>query len=250
MKFFQAEAVVLKSGELKEADRVLTLYSLELGKIRAVSYGSARLTSRKRGAVQPFCRSRFFMTRGKELNRVDQVELLEHFPGIEDDVQRFGLAHYLAELVDGFTADEVPNRALYKLLVEALRLVRKGDPELLARAFEIRLLALTGFKQELECCVSCRGALLPENGLLSFSPGAGGVVCSVCRREHADAVGLLLGTLYTLRRLGEGNLERVFTVKTEPVIRGELNRILPDAVSFHLGYRPRALSFLDRLVPK
>lgn len=249
MRFFQAEAVVLKSGELKEADRVLTLYSREFGKIRAVSYGSARLTSRKRGAVQPFCRSRFFMTRGKELSRVDQVELLEHFPGIEDDVRRFGLAHYLAELVDGFTADEVPNGPLYNLLVEALRLVVKGDPDLLARAFEIRLLALTGFKQELACCVSCRGTLSPESGL-SFSPGAGGVVCSVCRREHADAVGLLPGTLYTLRRLGEGALERVFTVKTELVVRQELNRMIPEAVSFHLGYRPRSLSFLDRLVPE
>ncbi|MEW6447384.1 MAG: DNA repair protein RecO [Bacillota bacterium] len=249
MRFFQTEAVVLKSSEFREADRVLTLFSLEFGKTRAVCYGSARLTSRKRGAVQPFCRSRFFMTSGKELSRVDQVELLERFLGIEDDVRRFGLAHYFAELVGGFTADEVPNRPLYNLLVEALRLVRKGDPDLLARAFEVRLLALTGLKQELERCVSCRGAVLPGNGLW-FSPGAGGVVCSVCRREHNDAAGLVPGTLYTLRRLGEGSLGRIFTLKTEPIVQQELNRIIPETVSFHLGYRPRALSFLERLVPE
>ena len=249
MKFFRAEAVVLKSGEFREADRVLTLYSRECGKIRAASYGSARLTSRKRGAVQPFCRSRFFLTKGKELHRVDQVELLERFPGIEDDLRRFGLASYLAELVDGFTAEEAPNRPLYDLLIEGLRLLKKGDPDLLARAFEIRLLALSGFKQELACCVSCRRALLPEKGLF-FSPGAGGVLCPACRREHPGAAGLLPGTLYTLRRLGEGNLGRVLTLKTEPIVRQELNRIVPEAVSFHLGYRPRALYFFDRLVPE
>lgn len=249
MKFFQAEAVVLKADEFREADRVLTLYSRESGKIRAASYGSARLTSRKRGAVQPFCRSRFYMTRGKELNRVDQVELLERFSGIEDDLRRFGLAHYLAELVDGFTAEGVPNRPLYNLLIEGLRLLKKADPELLARAFEIRLLALSGFKQELACCVSCRGVLLPENGLV-FSPGAGGVLCPGCRREHTGAAGLLPGTLYTLRRLGEGSLDRVFTLKADPVVRQELNRIVPEVVSFHLGYRPRALAFFDRFVPE
>ncbi|MEW6183064.1 MAG: DNA repair protein RecO [Bacillota bacterium] len=244
MKFLRAEAVVLKANEYKEADRILTLYSLEYGKIRAISYGSARPTSRKRGAVQPFSRSRFFLTREKELSRVDQAEELEHFQHIEKDVRWFGLAHYYAELVDGFTVDEVPNRPLYLLLVESLRKLN-GDSELLTRAFEIRVLALTGFGPELDCCVSCRKPLDHVRSL-AFSPEAGGVLCPVCRKGFT-AMSMLPGTLRTLRRLPEDTLGRVFTLKPDPAVRTELKRILPATIAYHFGYRPRSLGFLDDL---
>ncbi|MEW6171754.1 MAG: DNA repair protein RecO [Bacillota bacterium] len=244
MKFLKAEAVVLKASEYKEADRILTLYSLEYGKIRAISYGSARPTSKKRGAVQPFSRSRFFLTREKDLSRVDQAEELEHFQHIEKDVRRFGLAHYFAELVDGFTVEGVPNQPLYLLLVESLRMLN-GDSELLTRAFEIRVLALTGFGPELNCCVSCRKPLDFQE-LMAFSPEAGGVLCPVCR-QGVTAAGMLPGTLKTLRRLSEDSLGRVFTLKPDPAIRTELNGILPATIAFHFGYRPRSLRFLDDL---
>lgn len=238
--------MVLKTSESGEANRILTLYSLEYGKLRAMAYGSARPTSRKRGATQPFCRSRFFLVRGKELHRVDQAEALEYFPGIEEGVEQLGLAGYFAELLNGFTPEEVPNRPLYHLLVEALRLLRLAEPETLARAFEIRLLTLTGFSPELDHCVACSGPLPPGESS-AFSPGAGGVLCPACRRGYGDASGILPGTLQTLRRLREGELGRVPTVRVSSVIRQELGRVLPEAVVFHLGYRPRALGFLGQV---
>ncbi|MCL6560186.1 MAG: DNA repair protein RecO [Firmicutes bacterium] len=243
MKFFRVEAVVLKAKEHKEADRILTLYSLERGKIRAISHGSARPKSRKRGAVQPFCRSRFFLTREREFNRVDQVEVLERFPQVGEDIRVFGYASYFAELLDGFTVEEVPNRPLYYLLIESLRALG-GDGEWLSRAFEIRLLVLTGFGPELNCCVSCRKPL-QLTGLLAFVPEAGGAVCSVCSRGYPAVLRLSPGALQMVRRLAEGSLTRVFTLKPDPVTRQELKKIMSETIALHLGYRPRSLDFIE-----
>jgi DNA repair protein RecO (recombination protein O) len=186
------------------------------------------------------------LVRGKELHRVDQAEVLEHFPAISEDVERLGLAGYFAELLNGFMPEEIPNRPLYHLLVEALRLLGPAEPETLARAFEIRLLTLTGFGPELDHCVACSGSLPPGESS-AFSPGAGGVLCPACRRGYGDASTILPGTLQTLRRLREGDLSRVPTVRVSPVIRQELGRVLPEAVAFHLGYRPRAFAFLSQV---
>ncbi len=236
---------MLKAKEHKEADRVLTLFSLEYGKLRVMSYGSARPSSRKRGAVQPFCRSRFFFTRGRDLARVDQAELLEFFPQIAASVDLFGLASYFAELVDGFTVDEAPNRDLYHLLVESLRILERGSG-ILARAFEIRLLYLTGFGPELACCVSCRRPIrLTEP--LTLSPKAGGTVCAECRKNSPDAIGLSAGALQMLRRLSEGDLRRVLTLKPNPPIRQELKEIMAATIAFHFGYMPRSLGLLEGL---
>jgi DNA repair protein RecO (recombination protein O) len=182
------------------------------------------------------------LVRGKELHRVDQAEVLEHFPAITEDPERLGLAGYFAELLNGFTPEEVPNRPLYRLLVEALRLLGPAEPETLARAFELRLLILTGFGPELDRCVACAGPLPPGESS-AFSPGAGGVLCPACRQRCGDASTILPGTLQILRRLREGELGRVLTVRVSPVLRQELGRVLPEAVAFHLGYRPRAFAF-------
>ncbi|MGQ9511780.1 DNA repair protein RecO [Thermodesulfitimonas sp.] len=245
MKFFQAEAVVLKSRPHKEADRIITLFSREYGKLRAVSYGSVRPTSRKRGAAQPFCRSRFYLVRGQEIHRIDQAELLERFPAIEQDLVLFGVAAYFAELVDAFTGEEVPNPKLYELLLRSLRLLGKARAMLLACAFKLRLLILTGFGPELGVCTLCRQTL-PSGERSAFSPQTGGMLCPSCVGE-GRTIEISPGTLKALRHLAAGPLEQVLTVKVAPVIERELSAILAETVAFHLGYRPQALSFLDQL---
>lgn len=245
MKFFQAEAVVLKSRPHKEADRIITFFSREYGKLRAVSYGSARPTSRKRGAVQPFCRSRFYLVRGQEVHRIDQAELLERFPAIEQDLALFGVAAYLAELVDAFTGEEAPNPKLYDTFLRSLRLLGKAGATLLTRAFELRLLILTGFGPELGVCTLCRQTL-PPGEKITFSPQTGGVLCPSCKGE-GPTIEVGPGTLKALRHLAAGPFEQVLTMKVAPVIERELYAILAETVAFHLGYRPQALSFLDRL---
>jgi DNA repair protein RecO (recombination protein O) len=170
---------------------------------------------------------------------------LEFFPQLAADVELFGLASYFAELVDGFTVEEAPNRTLYHLLVESLRILDRGSG-VLARAFEIRLLCLTGYGPELACCVSCRQPIR-LTGPLALSPKAGGAVCAECRNGCTDAIGLSPGTLQMLRRLREGDLQRVLTLKPNPPMRQELKKIMAVMVAFHLGYMPRSLGLLEGL---
>lgn len=245
MKFCQTEAIVLRSREHKEADRVVTLFSRDLGKLHAISYGSARPTSKKRGAVQLFCRSRFYLVRSKEIYRIDQAELLERFPAVESNLERFAAASYFVELVDAFTGEEIPNQKLYHLLLKSLRLLAEAEIPLLTRAFELRLLKITGFGPELYACTGCRETLFAAENVL-FCPQSGGLLCTNCRCE-GSAIAISRGTLKVLRYLAAGSLEQVLTLKVPPPITRELYVILTETVAFHLGYLPQALMFLEQL---
>ncbi|HFQ94137.1 MAG TPA: DNA repair protein RecO, partial [Anaerolineae bacterium] len=74
---FRTEAIVIKRRNFGEADRLLTLFSREQGKIRAIAKGARKPQSRKTGHVELFMRSKFLMAKGKDLNIITQAEMVE-----------------------------------------------------------------------------------------------------------------------------------------------------------------------------
>ena len=141
MKLYKVKAIVLSSREMREADRVLTIFSREQGKLRVVAHGVSKPASRKRGSVQPFCYTDFLLNRGREIDSVSQCQVLEIFSPLREDLTRLTYASYLAELVDNLTGEGEANQAVFALLLTCLARLAEtgGDPELVARSFEARL---------------------------------------------------------------------------------------------------------------
>src|SRR3990170_1910395 len=175
-RVYKTEAVVLKRFNLGEADRILTLYTPNLGKIRAIAKGVRRTKSKMGGHVELFTRSALMLAHGQNLDVLTQAQTLDSFLPLRDDLQRTAWGIYVIELVDQFTADNQENYPLYKLLIETLhRLCEAPDGELVLRYLELQLLRLAGSQPQLQRCPACREKLTPiANG---FSPEAGGVLC-------------------------------------------------------------------------
>src|SRR5581483_2273902 len=104
-RVYRTEAIVLHHRELGEADKVLTLYSPDLGKFDAIAKGVRRPTSRKSGHLEELSHSTLLLAHGRTLEVVTQCELLESFAGLREDLSRLGAAVYLAELVERFSAE-------------------------------------------------------------------------------------------------------------------------------------------------
>jgi DNA repair protein RecO (recombination protein O) len=134
---FRVEAVVLRHADWGEADRLLTLYSRERGKLRVLAKGARKIRSRKAGHLEPFTRTTLQLARGRDLLIVTQADTVDAYLPIHENLVKTGQAAYLAELLDRFTyEDDTENFAIYRLLTEALsRLEQEVDPWLAIRYY-------------------------------------------------------------------------------------------------------------------
>lgn len=196
---FRASAVVLRHSDWGEADQLLTLYTREQGLVRALAKGARKITSRKGGHLQPFTQITVQLAKGRDLLIVTQVETVNAFLPLHDDLEKTGYAAYVIELLLRFSYEEEGgHHTLFKLVVETLgRIEKETDSWLAVRYYEMRLLDAVGFRPQLFECANCRREILPEDQLFSFS--AGGVICPRCGQGLPNLAKISMETLKYLR---------------------------------------------------
>lgn len=244
VRSYQTEAIVLRQIKLGEADKILTLYSPTVGKLRAVVKGVRRPKSRLGGHVELLTRSQLQVARGLNLDIVTQAQIVESYLGLRDHLPTIGLGIYLADLVDQFTEERLPNAPLYVLLAEALRrLAAPGDHELVARYFELHLLDYLGYRPRLRRCAQCQAPLEPvTNG---FRPAAGGAICAGCRQPSDRALSVTL--LKILRALHAEGWDLVDRLRLRHEQHRDLMFLLRGYLIYLLEREPKSLQFLSRL---
>jgi DNA repair protein RecO (recombination protein O) len=241
VKLYKADAIVLRSRDCGEGNKILVLYSREYGKIRVIAHGVAKPSSRKRGAVQLFSRTNFLIHQGRELDSVSQCEVVEMFPALRGDLGSISRASYLTELVDVFTPEGEPSEPLFLLLLATLRLLAVKDPELLIRAFEVKAAGLLGYRPVLDVCAGCGEVLQVP---LSFSPAMGGVLCSACKPADPDAAPCSRGQVEILKILANWDPARLHQLKVEGSTRKQLQTMLQKYIRYHLEGELKSAAFL------
>lgn len=196
---FRASAVVLRHVDWGEADRLLTLYTREQGMVRAVAKGARKVTSRKAGHLQPFTYITIQLAKGRDLLIVTQVETVNAFLPLHDDLVKTGNAAYVVELLLRFSyEDEGANPSVFRLLVETLERIEKDDDAWLpVRYYEMRLLDAVGFRPQLFECANCGREILAEDQYFSFT--SGGVICPRCGEGIPNLPRISLEALKYLR---------------------------------------------------
>ena len=243
---YRTEGIVLRRSDFGEADRLLTLFTRDHGKVRAIAKGARKPQSRKTGHVELFMRSNFLIAAGRNLDIITQAEIIEVYEGLRNDLVRTTYAATLVELLDQFTAEEDVNRGLYDLLTQALRWLSTSDNLLLiARFFELRLLRLTGYQPELFRCVASGETIEEEDQY--FSDELGGLIKPENRRADRRARPISGRVVKVLRYLQTRSWETVQHLR----LRRELHRELEDAIYPYLTYQLerqlKSVDFLNRL---
>lgn len=232
-RIYRTEAVVLRRSELGEADRILTLYTPQWGKLRAIAKGIRRPASKLRGHLELFTRAKLLLARGRNLDVITGAETADPYHGLRDEapeaLERVGIAYYLAELLDQFTEEGQENRALWDLLTTALRALSDGvPPTSVARHYELRLLGYLGYQPNLDDCAACGEALRPVENFYSFA--AGGILCPECRHEDPTAEPLSVNALKLLRLLGREDARTVAKLRFSASLATEVETILRRAI--------------------
>jgi DNA repair protein RecO (recombination protein O) len=180
--YYKTEAIVLRSFRLREADRIVHLYTSTRGRVGAVVKGVRRTKSRFGGRLEPFFRVRLVLYEGRgELDTVTQAEAVEWYPRLRAHGASLHAAGAACETVLRLFGEEAANPSAYNLLCRELQLLdadtsTAGAANLLA--FRLKLLLAAGFVPELATCAAC-GTNIAGHGI-SFSAAAGGVICAEC----------------------------------------------------------------------
>ncbi len=245
MGLYRDEGIVLRTHKLGEADRIVVLFTIGRGKVRAVAKGVRKTKSRFGGRLEPPNRISLQLYEGRELDIVTQAETVEYHPALRDDLERLTDAIAVVEAVDQVTQEGESNPGLYRMFAAALRTLAQHEPRspLLVAAFYWKLLALEGVAPVLDRCVRCAGGPGDEgsNGadLVSFDPVEGGALC----REHRRGTGLEPGALELIRRILGGDLAAVLH---EPAGRAAaaVSGLATTALEAHLERRLRTVHLL------
>lgn len=244
MAVYNADAIVIRVRDFDEADKIVTLFTREEGKVQAVAKGARRPRSRFAAATQLFTHCRVQCYSGRSLDTLSQVEITGSFRLLREELVRMAYGTYICELVDDMAPERQKLEAPYLLLLATLHLLATDgvDPEPVTRAFELKLLSLLGFRPVLGECVSCGGPL--PAGEVRFSPPLGGALCDRC---HGDGQRVLLirrGALEAMRHLLDGDLRRAPLLRLGPDLGADVGRALEDYVEWRLEKRLRSLEFL------
>ena len=188
---YRDNAVVLRTWKLGESDRIVSLMTQSNGKVRCVAKGARKTRSRFGSRVEPTNHLQVQLYRGKgDLDTLTQVESIDRFPVLREDLELFARASAMLEAVEVVSQDREPNEALYTMLARALHTVASSQSHLVVAGFFLKLLAQEGFSPSVDVCVLCGS----EKDLTHFSIVDGGTTCGTCRTGFpisVDAAALL-----------------------------------------------------------
>ncbi|HHT63397.1 MAG TPA: DNA repair protein RecO [Clostridia bacterium] len=244
-KLYRVDALIIRARDFGEADKILTLYTKEYGKIQAIAKGVRKPTSRLRGGVQMFAHSRLLLYRGRSLDIVSQSESVESYGSLQEDLVRLVYASYLVELLDIAVPEREPNENLFLTTLLSLRLLLGDDPELVCRMFEIRLLYLLGYRPYLSGCMICRQVL--GTGTFFLDSKAGGIVCAKCSGGRVENR-ISSGTIFVMQKLLSMDPRQIFRLKVSPEQRIELEKALENYLEYHLDRVVKAKKVLKGLI--
>lgn len=243
---FRVEALVLRHTDWGEADRLLSIFTLELGKVRAIAKGVRKPRSRKAGHLEPFTHVTLLLARGRDMLLVTQADTLDPFTSLREDLLLTTYASYVVELLDKFTLEEGENRALFQLLLETLkRLEGYSPPEAAVHYYELRLLELVGFRPQLFQCVKGGEQILPENQY--FSAQQGGVLCPRCGQGVPGARPVSLQALKILRHYQRSTWNEATRLTLEPAVHREIEMLIQHDLVYILERGLNTPAFIRRL---
>lgn len=239
---YQAEAILLAVRDWREADRMVTLFSKEYGKLSAVAYGARRPSNRLAGSIQLFSQLDLSLEAGKAFDTIKQCEIKNSFRRVRENLFCMAYSSFLAEIVVELSAERQAEPRLFELLSEALTLISERNPRLVALAAAWQIMEIAGYLPEYKVCVEC-GKDLQFPAFFDIS--AGGAVCGSCKIN--DALPIAQGTVVLIDSLVHLDLKRPgdFSVSGSSLLQTEA--ILIQYLLYCLDKPLKSLAFIRQI---
>lgn len=238
MPVYRDVGVVLRTHKLGESDRIVTLITQDSGKVRAVAKGVRKTSSRFGSRLEPMSHVQVQLYRGRELDIVNQVELVEIATSTRANLEASTDGLAMCEIVEQLSHDRSPSPHLYRMLVGALRQLNIQYQPLILPALQFRLLEEEGVGPCVDRCVVCG----VSQELVAYDVSAGGAQCLAHRRGgtvSAEALVVIQDVLGGRIAVTLGRVDTPDSVVREVVAIGRR------AMEHHLERRIRSSSLFE-----
>lgn len=243
---FKTEAIILRKKVFGENEAMLTLFCKKIGKIQCVARGFKKTKGKGSSNIQAFTYGDFLLFKGKNLYQISQSDFKKSFYKIQEDVMKLSYGSYLLELTESSIIEGESNPRLFDLLIKILEIMnnKKVDIETIVKAYEVKLMMYAGYMPMLKECVSC-GKI---SNTYKFSSKQGGLLCTNCFKSDAYSMNISNLSINILRYLMETSLDKIIKLKIQENAKEELDKILKNYISIHLGKKNfNSLEFLESI---
>jgi len=239
-------AFVIQTRDYRDTSLMVTLFTYAFGKIKAIVKGGRDARYRLGSTLEPFSLNEVVVYRRKrsDLHLVTAAELINRYDDLRRDLDRLGQAAYFMELVDQLVgAEEQPD--VFRLIEDAFEFMRLGNSaKRAARIFEIKLMNYLGLMPELGQCIRCE---TKDPMVFFFSVKSGGIVCSQCRTGEGPLLIVPKGSIQFLEHAKRKPFDQMQSIKVSREVGEKLEQMMRQFLDHHLSYRPKSLSFLEKL---
>lgn len=243
------EAVILHHKDYSEADRFVSFFSRESGKIRGLAKGVRKMRSRKAAYLQPFMHSKLVLARGKTFWIITQADAIHQNLAIRDSLLKTGQAAYAMELVDRFSIEEEPSPTVFRLLVDTLKRINDlEDVFNTMRFFELRMLEHAGFRPNLTECTDCGNAIIAQDQF--FSTAKGGVLCPKCGALQRYHFRVSVEALRYLRHFQRSAFNNIINLDVPDKVQIEIDAIIQHYLSSIVERKLKAPEFMRQVKHK
>lgn len=216
--------IILKTSDYKEADKLLTILTLEKGKIMVKARGVKKPSSKLKAFCQSFCFADFEVVESKGGYILSGVNQIESFFDLVLDIDKFSVGGKVLEVLDRICVENESYTALFVESLKALKTIcyKEGKEKLALCKFLFELLNYEGFRLNLNKCSTCKSALV---GDLFLDTKSGEVVCTACKTY--DCVPLPRSDFSAIKILAQTDYDNLVTVKlSDKILDSTLNLLI------------------------
>lgn len=245
MPLRDTEAVILRTYSLGEADRLVSFYSRQLGRMRGVAPGAKRTKTKFGSALEPlsYVRIWFAEKETRDLVRIRQCEVIESSLAAHGDYSCSLALSMLSEITENVQPEREPSDRVFRLLLLAVREVEaRKEPELALLYFCFWSVRLAGWLPEFSACGKCRRV---------FGGGAAGyaspihpvLLCGTCKLPGMRA--LSSQSIEFARRMLQAKLEDLRTQEWPSGKGRDLLAFLLDMVEHQIERKLKTRALLE-----
>ncbi|HGJ67350.1 TPA: DNA repair protein RecO [bacterium] len=249
MAIKRSKAIVIGSYPLRESDKIIVFLTRDFGKIRAVAKGVRNIKNKLCGRLEllTFGELIYFERTGKDLHSINSFDIIEPFQMLREDLLKMAYCSYIAELVQHVISEEETDPQIFDLTLSMMSMIAiNNEPEIIIRAYELRLLEKMGLKPRLDSCILCSAEIDDLNP--KFSVKNGGILCNKCSNSENNIFTISRGSLEVMKKMQESSLEFISRLRLSEQNRQEITKALLSFLTFHTDIKNlRSLSFLEAI---
>lgn len=238
------QGVVLKSMDLAENDKIVTIFTDKLGKIDAVAHGVRKVKSKQASSILPFCYGEYVLYKGQSLYTISQTEIRESFQQIIMNLDYVTYGSYFLELIDVLNEKECPNVSMLALLLKTLYVMVNSEVNLpvLRLVVDFKAVSIAGYLPRVGVCGNCRKKT--DSGYFSIENG--GIYCSSCRPE-SSCYNISKENMELLRIIKNIKLENITNIIYKQENIEYLQKIMTRYITYHTDRELKSVSFINQI---